>query len=371
MSSANERITLRQFQLLFVLEAFGTGFVVLPRIAARYAGQDGWLVALLLVPLGIFFVLMVTGTARHFGSERFASYTRRLLSAPAAAAVCLLLWAKILFSAGLELRLFGEIVRSILLAGTPSIAVYILVLTVAGYAAALGIEARARVAEILIVVIAVPLLVLGGVALYNVNFSNLMPALVTPPENLALGVLRLGFVFTGIEFMWLSFPYLNKPKEGRKAAVCAMSFAGLVMTVITAFTLAKFGPLNTQAIQWPVLQMMDMITALGTLIARQEALVLSFWMLSVFAFASASVFYAAVLGKDMLRQRGTHHRWCAACAAIIIAVAMLPLSSAQAYWLLDWIFLTLGLGFWVLLPVILTAARMSRKQHLAGGGDAE
>ena len=362
MISANERITLRQFQILFLLEAFGTGFIVLPRIAARYAAQDGWLAALLFLILGILFVLMVTGTARHFGSEHFSSYTKRLLSAPIGTVVCLLLWAKILFSAGLELRLFGEIVRGILLIKTPNLAVYIVVLTVAAYAAILGIEARARLAEILIIVIAVPLLILGVVALFNINFSNLMPALVTSPENLVFGVLRLGFIFTGIEFMWLSFPYLNKPKEGRRAAIHAMLFAGIIMVVITAFTLAKFGPLSVQALEWPVLKMMDMITALGSLAARQEAFVMSFWMLSVFAFAAASIFYAAVLGKDMAGQHGKHRTWCVVSAVIAGAVAMLPFSSAQVYWLLDRIFLTLGLGFWALLPIILTTIRIIRKR---------
>jgi len=360
MLSANQRITLRQFQILFILEAFGTGFIVMPRIAARYAEQDGWLVSLLLVIPGLLFVLMVAGTARHFGNEHFASYTKRLLTAPIGAIICLLLWAKILFSAGLELRLFGEIVRAILLAKTPSLAVYIVVLAVAAYAAALGIEARARMAEILIVVIALPLVMLGVVALYNINFGNLMPVLVTPPQNLAYGVLRLGFIFTGIEFMWLAFPYLNNPQEGHKAAMRAMLFAGLLMAIITVFTLAKFGPLNTQALQWPVLKMMDMITVPGSLIARQEALVLSFWMLSVLAFSAASVFYGAVLGKDIIG-RGKHHPWCVACAVIIIIVAMFPFSTEQAYWLLERIFLTLGLGFWVLLPIILTAMRLIRR----------
>ena len=261
MLSANNRITPRQFQILFILEAFGTGFVVMPRLAAGYAGQDGWLVALLLVLPGLVFAAMISGAAKAFGTEPFAAYTKRLLSAPIAALICLLLWVKILFCAGLELRLFGEIIRSLLLKSTPSLAVYIAVLAVAAYASAKGIEARARLAEILIVVIAVPMIVLGAVALFNIDFTNLMPALITPPENLAMGVLSLGFVFTGLEFMWLAFPYLNKPREGQRAAIHAMAFAGVLMAIITAFTLAKFGPHNVKSLDWPILKMMDMLTS--------------------------------------------------------------------------------------------------------------
>ena len=359
MLSANERITLRQFQILFVLEAFGTGFVVMPRLAAKYAGQDGWLVALLLTVLGIFFAAMISGTAKSFGGERFTSYTRRMLSPPVAAVVCLLLWVKILFCAGLELRLFGEIVRTLLLVRTPSLAIYIVILGVAAYAAAKGMETRARLAEILIVIIAVPMVGLGAVAVFNIDFANLMPIFVTPPEDLLNGVLSLGFVFTGLEFIWLAFPYLNEPKEGRKAAVHAMAFTGLLMAVITALTLAKFGYNNAEAQQWPVLKMMDMLNIPGSLIVRQEALVLSFWMLSVFAFAAASLFYGAVLGRDQIG-KGKHLWWVIACAVIICAVAALPFSQRQIYRMLEQIFLTFGLGFWVGLPVILIVVKKLR-----------
>ena len=98
--------------------------------------------------------------------------------------------------------------------------------------------------------------------------------------------------------------------------------------------------------------MMDMINIPGSLIARQEVFVLSFWMLSVFAFAAASLFYGAVLGRDQLG-RGKHSWWVVICAVIVGVVAVLPFSQGQVYWLLDQIFLTFGLGFWVVLPIVL------------------
>jgi len=360
MLSANERITLRQFQILFVLEAFGTGFVVMPRIAAEYAAQDGWLVALLFVLPGLLFAAMVAGTAALFGNEHFEAYTRRLLSAPVSAIVCFILWAKIIFCAGLELKLFGEIVRSLLLGHTPVIAIYIVVLGVAAFAAAKGIEARARLAEVLIVIIAIPMIILGVVALLNIDLTNLMPVFVTPPKNLARGVIRLGFIFTGLEFMWLAFPYLNKPQNGRRAAVQAMAFAGVLMILITVVTLAKLGFYNTRNTEWPVLKLIDMLNVPGALLARQGALILSFWMLSVFAFASASLFYGATLGKSKVK-RGKHIWWVIACAIIVCIVAMIPFSRVQIYWMLDRIFLTFGLGFWVGLPIILIIVNKLRR----------
>ena len=360
MLSANERITLRQFQILFVLEAFGTGFVIMPRIAAVYAKQDGWLVVLLFLLVGLFFVTIISGTARSFGNEHFESYTKRLLSAPVSALICVLLWAKILFCTGLELKIFGNIVRSLLLNRTPAVAIYIIILTVASYAAIKGIETRARLAEILIIIISIPLILLGVVAMLNIDFTNLLPMLVTPPTELARGVVRLGFIFTGLEFIWLVFPYLNKPQEGRRAAIQAMAFAGLVMTLITVVTLAKFGFYNTSSTEWPVLKLMDMLNIPGGIIARQGALILSFWMLSVFAFASASLFYGASLLKSKIK-RGKHIWWVITCAVIVCIVALIPFTQAQVYWMLNRIFMTFGLVFWVVLPIILIVAKKLRR----------
>jgi len=350
--SANETITLRQFQILFILEAFGTGFIVLPRRAADYAGQDGWILALLLLVPGLIFTTLVGGIAGKFGSETFVSYTRRLLTSPIAFVLSMALWAKIIFCAGLELRLFGWIIRDLLLFRTPSVAVYITLLCVAAYAAYKGIETRARMAEILMMIIFLPFIALGIIALFNLDLSNLMPVMVTPPQDIALGLFRLGFMFTGLEFFFLAFPYLNKPREGRKVAMSAMIFVVALMTLITVAALAKFTAENTQAQPWPVLQMMDMLNIPGSIIERQSALILSFWMLSVFAFLSASLFYSAVLAREWGKQI-RHGYWVVVCGIIVLCVALLPLSREQVFQLLDWVVLGFGLVFWVGLPILL------------------
>ena len=46
MKFFNDKISVRQLQVLLILDIFGTGVIVMPRIAASIAGENGWLVAI-------------------------------------------------------------------------------------------------------------------------------------------------------------------------------------------------------------------------------------------------------------------------------------------------------------------------------------
>jgi len=268
---------------------------------------------------------------------------------------------KIIFFSGLELRLFGEIVGEILLERTPHPVIYAVVLLTGACAAYAGIEARARMAEIILAIMVLPVVILAMIALLNSNFPNLQPILITPPETFVFAMMRPEFVnyFTGLEFIWLAFPFLDNPRNGPKAAVYVTAAVGVFMAVTVALTLATFGPDNVLVQDWPVLKMMDMIAIPGVLIERQEALVLSIWMLSVFMFSAASLFYGAVLGQGIVK-KGKHLAWVIGCAAAVFCVAVFPFERDRVFYLMDRVSMVSGLSFLFGLPILLMVAAKLR-----------
>lgn len=359
MLSANQKITLRQLQILLILDAFGTGVIVLPRRAAEYAAQDGWLIVAGLTLLALLSAFLITTAARIFPSESLIAYTGRLWGKPVAYLVCAGLWLKIVLCFSLELRLFMEIIRITLLRNTPSVVVGGLMLFLGAYAATKGIETRARIGEILILAVMLPLLILFALALFDIDFSNLAPALTAPPERLLSGTMRLGYAFTGLESCLLIFPFLNKPKEGRRAITQAVFLTGVLFILVTIVTIAKFGPEDLLRQPWPVLRMMDLLNIPGSLIERQDALVLSFWIISVFAAINAALFFSAVLSKDLIRHgRPAYHIY--AAALVMLGLASLPISTAQVYRYLDCLYLYAGVFYLFIFPILLLAAAYFR-----------
>ena len=365
MLSINEKISLRQLQALIIISAIGTGVIVLPRRAAEYAGSDGWMIVLGLTILAMIIGALVATAARLRPTNSFIESTGYFLTRPVAYFLGVVLWLKLVLAAGLELRAFLLVVQVVLLRHTPIAVTSLTMLAVAAYAAVKGIETRARMAEVLLALMIIPFGLLIVLAVMDIDWSNLQPVFTTPPETLLHGTLRLGFMFTGLECLLLASPYISPEKKMRRAVISALGFAGLIITVITVLTIAKFGQ-GVVDRPWPVLAMMDMLNLPGAFIERQEALMFSFWIITTFALLNALLFFGGVLIKSCLWPRhNTEHKHRPSRAnriwqigvlittVLVFAVSCIPWDEAAIYQRMDFMYLTLGLFFLVLLPIIL------------------
>ncbi|MCL2603766.1 MAG: endospore germination permease [Defluviitaleaceae bacterium] len=375
MLSCNERITLRQMQLLIILSAMGTGMIVLPRRAAEYAAQDGWLIVLGLTAIAMLASALIIKAARIKPNAPFIANAGYALSRPVAKVLAVFLWIKLVLAAGLEMRSFLVITRQVLLRDTPIFIVSAVMLCVCAYAAIKGIETRARVAEVLVLLLAVPFIFLFVIALIDIDLSNLQPLFTAPPKRLLEGTLRLGFVFTGLECLLLVSPYIAPDKKAGRAAVTAVGLAGIIITALTVITLAKFGAGVTDE-PWPVLRMMDMLSLPGSFIERQEALMFGFWIVTVFALVNALLFFGGrLLGEFGTKKKGIFSRRVCTVVTVlaVFAVTCMPWEGEGIYKRLDWLYYTSGVFFLLVLPVLMIIGAKLRDwlnrrgKHMADG----
>ena len=378
--SANEKITLRQLQILIILGAMGTGVIVLPRRVAEFAGQDGWIIV-----LGLLLVVLVVGFLISSAISAISASTpnlslleslKMLLTRPVAYIVIVVLWIKIVVSAGLELRVFMIITQEILLPRTPMFVVSAFMLLVCGYAAAKGIETRARVAEVLLILMILPFIFLVGVGFWTSDFSNLQPSFTSTPTSIFWGILRLGFIFTGLELLLMVSPFLtthNKEHvslsggsphkhELKKAILSALLIAGVVIMIITLLTLAEFG-VGILDQTFPVLSMIDMLGIPGEFIERQGALMFSFWIITAFTLGNAMLFFGGLLVKDVFRFNKLAIG-VLVTTIIVFLFTLMPLTTGQIYQWLDYIYMTSGLFFMAILPVfVIVSAKIKMRKN--------
>lgn len=359
MFSVNDRISVRQLQALLLLEVFGTGILILPRTTAGFAGQDGWLVIITATVAAAFCVFVLASAGGLFPSEPFVDSVATILSRPIAMIIALAFLFRIIVVSAMELRVFGEIIRLTMLRDTPYSAVCGAMLIIGGYAACKGCEARARLAQVLVVFAFVPLALVFLIGATDVDFTNLMPMLVNPPRDILKGGLHTLRAFSGIEFILLIYPFINQPKRVRRGAVEAVFVIGGLMLFITVITLAKFGPFDIMRQMWPTLQMMDAVTLPGSFIERQDALIMSFWIISVFAITNAGLFFSAVLLKGMFKRLNRSH-CIIACGAIIFGLSFLPENIPQVYFILEFI-LMFGIIFMFIVPILMLLTAWIRR----------
>ena len=355
----NDKISIRQLQILLMLNIFGTGVLTLPRRAAQFANQDGYISVLIAVLFAAVLVFIITTAAGRFPENNFYEYCGKLLSRPVAFVLAVGFVLKLIVNLALELRFFGEIVRRTLLETTPYWTVALLILAVGGYAASKGYETRARLGEMLVLFVFLPIIFVFVMAGFKVDFGNVMPILQTPPRGLLRGAFYAGMSFTGIELCLLVFPYLNKPQKARGGTVAAVITVGIIMTAITFLTISGLGAVDTKEQLFPMLQMMDSIEMPGSLLGRQKALIMSFWIISAFFIVNAYLFFSSLLMKSTLK-RGTHSFYILLCAAAVFAVslAVKTISDAEKY--MELMF-AVDVFYMMILPVLLVSAAVIKK----------
>jgi len=370
MFSFNDKISLRQFQILLILYIFGTGVIILPRKAAIYAGRDGWIAFILTITLAVFAVFVITSLVKRFPHKSFYEYASTLITRPIAVILTLGLIAKTIVGLACELRFFAEIVKYVLLYNTPYAVIAISLLLLSAYAAGKGIETKARIGQIIIWLIFIPLIFVFIVVSTDVDFSELQPVLQTEPRQLAAGAYHLFFAFSGIEFILLISPYVNSHKHMPSRAVSSIFAIGVFMCLCIILAIGRFGPNSLTYQMWPILEMMDATPLPGSFIERQEAIMMSFWILSVFAMISGGLFFSSVAAKSVFKV-GRHKYYLLIIGASAFVLSLALNDMTLVYRVMDMNFLYLGTAYMLAIPVLLLVIAMLRGINYGKQGPAK
>ena len=352
MLCANSKISIKQLQILLILNCLGTGLISLPRITATHARQDGWISVLIATMLACFSAFLICSVCEKFPAQSFVSYSSRILTRPIAVIISLTFIIKILIMISVELRFFGEIVNQAMLPDTPVNAIVIPMILLSAYVATKGYEARARVAEILIIIILLPLALLFVLAMFDIDFSNMMPVFVAQPKELLIGGKSALLAFSNIQLLLLAYPYLCRPHGAKRSMVQTVAFIGAIFTIVTVITIAQFGADDVQNQVWAVIEMMLLIQLPGSFIERQDALMMSFWIISVFAIVNAGLFFASVLLKDVFN-KGKHSGYILCLMPIVFLVSILPDNILEIYTYKTGLETNLSLLFMFAVPLAL------------------
>lgn len=352
MFSDNQKISLRQLQVLLIIDMFGTTIVTLPRRVVDFSSQNGWVIVLGMIIVGSIYAFLLATLAEMFKGETIVEFGRKLLPKILYYLVIAGLIIKILVGTAMELRVFSEIVTEMLLYNTPVSVIIATLLLTASYVARKGFESRARLGELLIGLMFIPLFFIITTVISAPDFRNLLPMFKTPKIEIVKGIGELGFSFHGLEFILLIYPFLNNTKKSKKAIVEAIVILGVAMFVITFITILRFGPEDVGRQIWPVMQLMQATNVPGSFIERQDAFIISFWILSVFMLVSAGLHFTSIIFSRLTKATESYH-FVLPLLPILYILALLPQNVVQTYTIMNWFEKYFGLAYLLVIPLLL------------------
>lgn len=362
MFSENNKISLRQLQMLLLLDLFGTSVIILPRISGDIAGSDGWLIVLIAGVIMAVYTLLLNAVAHAYPEQTFVEITKSCLTKPVGILLSIGFAVKIILTAGLTLRIFCEIIRQMLLPTTPLFVTGAVLAVTAMFAASKGFECRGRLAELLTPIMFIPFLFIFVLAAFHTDYSNLKPMFHTDLQTLGKGAFYLLFTFQGLDFLLLTHPYLVNEKKAGRSTFTAVLLLAVLMGGTTLLTIARFGEADVKSKLWPVLQMMDSIDFPGSFLERQDIFMMWFWIISAFANLSAGVFFPALITSHIRGKHGPSRGAVFFAAVALVGISLLPPNIRSVYQWLVFCNFYLGGFYLFVMPILLFLLVKVRKK---------
>lgn len=298
MFSSNDIISSRQIKRLLVFDLFGAGSLILPAQLARSGNGIGvWSILAGMAFAGIYLWLLHTCSSRTvsdymgFLKTGWGNILSRLLYlCYAVISILVCAWAA---------KLLTELVCDSLLDSREFMTALLVILLLAFYGASAGIEARARVYEILFWILVVPLVIMLLLCVRQVQVIQWFP-LFGNGDAISWswfwsGTWQCFAAFLPLTFLLFLVPHEQDQKKSGRAAACAVVISGLALAVIYLILLGIFGSGALAREEYPVITLMGMVKIPGDFLKRLDAVMVGGWFFTLYALIGTTLFYGVVI----------------------------------------------------------------------------
>lgn len=329
MYSDNKRISGRQVYRLFLFAFVGLSTLILPSELARQCGTAGWLCIVLGGCLGILYLALLKSVEDKLNTD-LLTWLRNVPKTAVRKTLSVLLGFYCACMGAVCLRVFAEVMREYLAGSSDFAVVAAVILIVAVYAVAGGMESWARIYEILFWFIFLPFALMLAVGGFNMELSYLTSGTVHGVSGIWKGSYFV-FVFLQLSFWGLFLPECTgrnwKNRQPQGELVAAMSVSLLILLAVYQIVLGNFGEGALSHLPYPAITLMSTIQVSGNFIKRLDAVMLAVWFFTLSAFLTLMLYFGAKMlelffGERPKRSDQSKRRFLAGIAGIIAALVM-------------------------------------------------
>ncbi|WP_020615169.1 GerAB/ArcD/ProY family transporter [Paenibacillus daejeonensis] len=320
-------ISSRQSASIIASTMIGVGVLTLPRVAVHGTNQSGWIGIVIGTAIAMLMTWVISRLGGRFGGQSIVGYGAELLAPPRLKWIgkvlvfpfLLLLLVYWGWASALVARLFGEVVSTTMLPTTP-VEVIIVTMLVAGlFMTMYAVEVMARVNEIMLPLIVVPILIIAVSSFQSGRLENLFPLFDLDWKMVMTSSFIMTSTMLGFEVMLLFSANVQQSPHLIRSNMIGVSIPGLLYLLIAIAGISVFGYEELQLLAWPTLELVKTTEVPGLILERLESAFLAVWVTAVFTTLANFYYATALIIKQMFKF--SSHRW--------ISVILLPV----LYWL--------------------------------------
>ena len=303
MFSENNQISGRQVFRLLTYDFLGMGTLLLPTMLADTAGRDG----IFCILAGILSTFLYLKLLRYLLKGMKTSYPDFLKQK--CGKVCgYVLWGGyflyFILMASYTAYLFSTLMLSGLVENISFYLVLLLILLLAFYGMAGGIEGRARVYEMLFWFLMIPLFLMLFAACREVKPAYWSPVFVADGKEVLSGSYYVLFCYSMVSIVLFLKEYVADRKKCVGAAEKAVWFSGGVFAALYLILIGLFGVEALAQMKFPAVTMMSRVQVTGGFLKRTDAFMFSIWFFTLYAMLNSMVFYSGNLTEKVIRDCG-------------------------------------------------------------------
>ena len=303
MFSENNQISGRQVFRLLTYDFLGMGTLLLPTMLADTAGRDG----IFCILAGILSTFLYLKLLRYLLKGMKTSYPDFLKQK--CGKVCgYVLWGGyflyFILMASYTAYLFSTLMLSGLVENISFYLVLLLILLLAFYGMAGGIEGRARVYEMLFWFLMIPLFLMLFAACREVKPVYWSPVFVADGKEVLSGSYYVLFCYSMVSIVLFLKEYVADRKKCVGAAEKAVWFSGGVFAALYLILIGLFGAEALAQMKFPAVTMMSRVQITGGFLKRTDAFMFSIWFFTLYAMLNSMVFYSGNLAEKVIRDCG-------------------------------------------------------------------
>lgn len=303
MFSENNQISGRQVFRLLTYDFLGMGTLLLPTMLADTAGRDG----IFCILAGILSTFLYLKLLRYLLKGMKTSYPDFLKQK--CGKVCgYVLWGGyflyFILMASYTAYLFSTLMLNGLVENISFYLVLLLILLLAFYGMAGGIEGRARVYEMLFWFLMIPLFLMLFAACREVKPAYWSPVFVADGKEMLNGSYYVFFCYSMVSIVLFLKEYVADRKKCVGAAEKAVWFSGGVFSALYLILIGLFGVEALAQMKFPAVTMMSRVQVTGGFLKRTDAFMFSIWFFTLYAMLNSMVFYSGNLAEKVIRDCG-------------------------------------------------------------------
>ena len=303
MFSENNQISGRQVFRLLTYDFLGMGTLLLPTMLADTAGRDG----IFCILAGILSTFLYLKLLRYLLKGMKTSYPDFLKQR--CGKVCgYVLWGGyflyFILMASYTAYLFSTLMLNGLVENVSFYLVLMLILLLAFYGMAGGIEGRARVYEILFWFLMIPLFLMLFAACREVKPAYWSPVFMADGKEVLSGSYYVLFCYSMVSIVLFLKEYVADRRKCVGAAEKAVWFSGGVFAALYLILIGLFGAEALAQMKFPAVTMMSRVQITGGFLKRTDAFMFSIWFFTLYAMLNSMVFYSGNLAEKVIRDCG-------------------------------------------------------------------